>query len=63
MTIDEIKTLAKKKKQEGDIEEITAFASHRARGRQQRKQSRAANSSSNYALTIRCRTMTADFDC
>ena len=42
---------------------IMAFASRQARGRRQRKQSSAANLSSNYALTIRCRTMTAGSDC
>ena len=36
-----------------------AFASRQARGRRQRKQSSAANSSSSRGLTIRCRTMTA----
>ncbi len=38
---------------------IMAFASRQARGRRQRKQSSAANSSSSRGLTIRCRTMTA----
>ncbi len=38
---------------------ITAFASRQARGRRRWESSSATNSSSNYALTIRCRTMTA----
>ena len=37
---------------------IMAFASRQARGRRQRKQSSAANSSSSRGLTIRCRTKT-----